>query len=552
VIGDAPTVSAGRRAPVRSRGLAPCLEQLAAAVDAAEQLGLDVAAARAVGEEAEARLRLAGEGYVLALVGGTGVGKSSLLNALAEQEVSQVSARRPTTSGPVAWVAEAYADQAAPLLDRLDVSNRAFHDGHTLAGVVVLDLPDMDSVDPAHRVAVEAILPKVDAVAWVTDPEKYADALLHDEFMARWIPRLDRQVVVLNKTDRLDVEAVRRVEAHLSQILGSHRPSSRSGRPEVMGVSAAGGANGVAPLRRWLAEAVDAKAIVTGRLAAAIGATIEDLARTAGATGEHGRRPIVDPAARRRTLDAAGGEVRRLVDLRGVERQAVAATRARARPRGAGPLGQVTSLAYRASGRQRRVADPGAYLGAWRSRGSLTRAAEPVRAAVADALGSAPPALRPALAGAGAPGVLESRLASAVDRAIAGHPPLEAPTSRVWSVLGLLATANTALIVVAVAWLLVWVLLRPPVDTVDLPVLGAVPVPFALLVLGVAAGFILARVLALHAGWVGRRWASRLSSALGAAVDEAVDAEAFAAVDRVEAARRALWIAARDAPAACA
>jgi hypothetical protein len=212
----------------------------------------------------------------------------------------------------------------------------------------------------------------------------------------------------------------------------------------------------------------------------------------------------------------------------------------------------VTSFAYRVSGRQRRVADPGAYLGAWRSRGSLVRAAEPVRAAVADALVSAPFALRPALASASAAGVLESRLASAVDRAIAAQPPLEAPASRAWSVLGLLATANTALIVVAVAWLLLWVLLRPPVDALDLPLVGAVPVPFALLVLGIAAGFILARLLALHAGWVGRRWAGRLSSALGAAVDEAVDAEAFAVVDRVEAARRTLWIAAREAPAACA
>ena len=45
-----------------------------------------------------------GDAYVLALVGGTGVGKSSLLNALAGGDVSPASARRPTTSEPIAWV----------------------------------------------------------------------------------------------------------------------------------------------------------------------------------------------------------------------------------------------------------------------------------------------------------------------------------------------------------------------------------------------------------------------------------------------------------------
>ena len=39
----------------------------------------------------------------------------------------------------------------------------------------------------------EQLLPRVDAVIWVTDPEKYADAVLHDDFLRAWMVRLDSQ-----------------------------------------------------------------------------------------------------------------------------------------------------------------------------------------------------------------------------------------------------------------------------------------------------------------------------------------------------------------------
>ena len=102
----------------------------------------------------------------------------------------------------------------------------------------------------------------------------------------------------------------------------------------------------------------------------------------------------------------------------------------------------------------------------------------------------------------------------------------------------------------AVAWIVLWVLLRPPVGSIDVPVLGPIPVPFVLLAVGLITGFVLARLLALHAGFVGRRWAGRLAARLRSQVDAAVTDEAFAAVDRLEVARRALWVAAREAEAA--
>ena len=102
----------------------------------------------------------------------------------------------------------------------------------------------------------------------------------------------------------------------------------------------------------------------------------------------------------------------------------------------------------------------------------------------------------------------------------------------------------------AVAWIVLWVLLRPPVGSIDVPILGPIPTPFALLGVGLVVGFVLARLLAIHAGFVGRRWAGRLAERLRSQVESAVTDEAFAAVDRLEVARRALWIAAREVAAA--
>ncbi len=514
------------------------VDALQEAIAAARVLELDVTRADAVAREATDRLGLAADSYVVALVGGTGVGKSTLLNALGGQVVSAAGARRPTTGSPVAWVAADAVAEVRPLLDRLGIKEPIKHRRSDLGRVVILDLPDVDSLEAGHRAAVEAVLPKLDVVAWVVDPEKYADAALHDDFLRTWMPRLDRQIVILNKADRLDADARMHVERDLRRVLPRDA--------QVLVTSAAQGEAGVVGLRAWLAEAVDAKAVVAARVMASARVALAELAGAAGLSGTAREAPpLVPESGQRRAISDAVEETLRVVDLPGAERQAVAATRARARRRGTGPLGILTSAVYRFSGRQRQTADPAEYLRGWRRRGGLARASEPIRRQIGEALPGVPPGIRAQYAAAGEARDLESRIGVALDRVIARHSEVEAPSSRFWPFVGLLQSANTVLLIVAVAWIVLWVIARPEVATYDLPVLGPVPAPMVLLALGLVLGYLLARILSLHAGFIGRRWARRLSGELRRTVGEVIEAEAFAPLARIEAARTQLAAAAR-------
>ena len=551
----APVPSAA--APAHPLVIDPCLARFERAIEAARDLAIPTVEADAVRSDAAARLGFPSDAYVVALVGGTGVGKSSLLNALAGTEVSRASVRRPTTARPVGWVPQAAGDELGELLDWLGVAPDDVHETSSaeLGRVAILDLPDLDSTSADHRERVEAILPRIDAVVWVTDPEKYADAVLHDDFLVRWLPRLARQLVVVNKADRLtpdEAESVRRdLERDLTRLATGGDRAGRVPPVPVILTSATGGDAGTDALRRWLAEQVEAKQVVRARLIATIRDAVASLALAAGVDPTKPARPLLDRDDRRRAADGATAALLRVVDLPTLERQAVAATRARARARGAGPLGGLTSRLYRWSGRQARVADPIAFLARWRERGSLAPAVEPIRAAVAEPLRMAPAGTRQLLARSVAADGLERSLGRAVDRAVALRD--EVPTSRVWPVIGLLQTVATLALVVTAIWVVLWVFVKFPVDSVALPVVGRMPTPFVALVVVLAAGYLLARLLGLHAGWIGRRWAHRLAADIRSNVEREVERAGFEGIDVTEANRLALWESARrigeDCPA---
>ena len=547
-VADAPDVDAGPNL-ANADPLARCLAASLDAADAADTLGLPTAHLRAAHDDGVRRVGFPGNAYVLAMVGGTGVGKSSLLNALAGGVVSAASVRRPTTGQPVAWVPRTEREALGPLLDWLSVVDIHEHDGTGLGPVAILDLPDVDSVTREHREQVETLLPRVDAVAWVTDPEKYADAVLHDDFLRSWLPRIARQVVLVNKADRVAGGDGPRIQRDLEAEL--RRAAGVQERAVPVLLSSTVGDHGTDDFRAWLAAGVDAKAVVRGRIAATLLAGIRDVGRAAGIDPRRPVTPFLDEEERANGIRAATAAVLRTVDLAGLQAQAIAATRAGARSRGTGPLGRVTSFLYRVSGRETAVADPTGFLLRWRDRGAVGPAVEAIRETLSGSIVAASPALRPVLAGVVEPGEVRRGLEHAVDRAIGGVGRLEPPTSRWWSVFGLLQTLATLGMALSAAWVVVWILARPVTGSIELPIVGPVPSPFVSLVAFTLAGYVLARTVGAHAGWIGSRWADRIRRRVATAVDTEIRERALAPLDRLEDARRRLGTAAAAVETSC-
>jgi hypothetical protein len=159
----------------------------------------------------QVRLRRAysGTAFLVGLAGGTGSGKSSLLNALADEEVSAVGAFRPTTAAALAWVPAVEASRLERLWEQVGLRETVIH--HQPHRVALLDLPDMDSTDESHKRIVDELLPHLDLALWVIDPEKYRDRVLHENYVRPMIGHQARFRFVLNQIDRLldhEVEAI--------------------------------------------------------------------------------------------------------------------------------------------------------------------------------------------------------------------------------------------------------------------------------------------------------------------------------------------------------
>ncbi|MFD7505542.1 GTPase [Streptomyces sp. NPDC059850] len=183
--------------------------------------GRTLAGAGRVLDEAAARGRHPLGHTVVALAGATGSGKSTLFNALAGAPLSEAGIRRPTTAAPLSC---AWTDHADGLLDRLgippvDRRRPAYPYDPALRGLVLLDLPDHDSAAPGHRDRVDRLLGLVDAVVWVVDPEKYADAVLHERYLRPLAGYAEVTFVVLNQVDRLPGDAADQVLDDLRRLL---------------------------------------------------------------------------------------------------------------------------------------------------------------------------------------------------------------------------------------------------------------------------------------------------------------------------------------------
>jgi GTP-binding protein EngB required for normal cell division len=217
------------------------------------------------------RMRMSGQHTVVALAGGTGSGKSSLFNALAGATFSPPGVTRPTTRHAHAcvWGMEG----AAPLLDWLSVQRRhryarasALDDGETiLTGLLLLDLPDHDSVVSGSAAMVDRLVKMTDMLVWVLDPLKYADASVHQRYLMPLAGHASVTTVVLNQSDTLPPDQAADCEADLRRLLDAE------GLPDtqVLMTSAATGA-GLDELRAELGRVVAARNAANDRIAADI------------------------------------------------------------------------------------------------------------------------------------------------------------------------------------------------------------------------------------------------------------------------------------------
>jgi energy-coupling factor transporter ATP-binding protein EcfA2 len=136
------------------------------------------------------RVRRSAAPVLVALVGSTGAGKSTLVNSIVGAQVSATGVRRPTTNSPVLachpdeidWFAE---NNFLPTLPRVRQEGlaRPGRDGLLVLaasegmprGIALLDTPDIDSVVQAHHEFALQFLDASDLWLFMTSASRYAD-----------------------------------------------------------------------------------------------------------------------------------------------------------------------------------------------------------------------------------------------------------------------------------------------------------------------------------------------------------------------------------------
>ncbi len=213
------------------------------------------------------RLRQSGAPILVALVGSTGAGKSTLMNSVVGRQVSATGIRRPTTNSPVLachpddmrWFAE---NVFLPTLPRVRQQGLAMpgRDGLLVLaasegmpkGVAVLDTPDIDSVVQAHHDFAHQFLDASDLWLFVTTARRYADA-------AVWEMLKDargRGAALAIALSRVPPASGAELAAHFDAMLEANRLGHvrRFIIPETIITDAQLPAAIAAPVRDWLGD----------------------------------------------------------------------------------------------------------------------------------------------------------------------------------------------------------------------------------------------------------------------------------------------------------
>ncbi|MET0929700.1 MAG: ABC transporter [Aeromicrobium sp.] len=166
---------------------------------------------------------------LLAIVGGsTGAGKSTLVNSLVGERVTESGVLRPTTRSPVLVHHPADAewfqpDRILPDLARTMAAGNSSY-GLRLAsttkipqGLAILDAPDVDSIDKGNRELAAQLLAAADLWLFVTSAARYSDQVPWD-YLRQAAERSTSVAVVL---DRTSDDAVGEVRGHLARMMTS-------------------------------------------------------------------------------------------------------------------------------------------------------------------------------------------------------------------------------------------------------------------------------------------------------------------------------------------
>lgn len=206
-------------------------------------------------ERCDQRLALGVDHTVVALAGGTGSGKSSLFNAIVGTEFAVPGVARPTTSA----VVSASWGPADALLEWLGVEparRLVLEPTAAMDGVVLLDLPDHDSINGENRATVDRVVPLADLIVWVVDPQKYADHALHSAYLKVASDHGQPSLIVLNHVDRLSAEDSVAVASDLAGLVSRE---GIAGAPVMLASARTG--QGVDALRQEIGGAASTRSI---------------------------------------------------------------------------------------------------------------------------------------------------------------------------------------------------------------------------------------------------------------------------------------------------